>query len=61
MALSPAQEARYAHNNGIDRAGPRPNVQAEYDRLNAGGWPQPQQPQSAPLIDSVHDGLASLQ
>ena len=48
MALSSAQEAQYAHNNGIDREELRPNVQAEYDRLNGEGWPQPQQPQYGP-------------
>ena len=45
MALSPTQEALYAHDNGIYRGGLRPSIQAEYDRLNAEGWPQPQQPQ----------------
>lgn len=48
MALSPTQEALHAHNNGIDRGELRPSIQAEYDRLNAEGWPQAQQPQPQP-------------
>lgn len=35
MALTPAQEARYALDYGLDRKDLKPEVQAEYDRLVA--------------------------
>jgi hypothetical protein len=33
MAMTPTQEAEYALDYGLDRAGLRPEVRAEYDRL----------------------------
>lgn len=33
MAMTPAQEAEYALNYGLDRDGLRRDVRAEYDRL----------------------------
>ncbi len=60
MALSPTQEALYAHNNGIDRGGLGPSVQAEYDRLNAEGWPQPQYQPPARQNDDGPKGVRRL-
>jgi len=60
MALSPAQEALYAHNNGIGREALRPNVQAEYGRLEDEGWPEPQyQPPARQNDDGPKGHLAA--